>query len=166
MLRLAKTTDENALLPIYTHEAVERFLTYDDVDARHFAGIFKALLESGSFFVYEVDGAIVGFCKATRLAGRANHVAHLGPLAVSPLFHGQGHAAAMMKEVIARLERDGVLRIELQVEADNPRGIAFYRKVGFEQESVQRKAYKRASDAGYVDEVMMVMFVGTMRADQ
>src|SRR3569833_372974 len=30
-------------------------------------GIFRNLLESGDLFVYEADGAIVGFCKATRL---------------------------------------------------------------------------------------------------
>jgi RimJ/RimL family protein N-acetyltransferase len=46
------------------------------------------------------------------------------------------------------------------VEADNPRGIAFYRKLGFEREGVQRRAYKRAAESAYVDEVMMVKFAG------
>jgi len=162
MLRIARASDERPLFPIYTHERVERFLTFDDVDAQRFSGIFRHLLDSGDFFVYEVDGAIVGFCKATRLPGRSNHVAHLGPLAVSPAFHGRGHAAAMMRDVLAVLERSGVLRFELQVEADNPRGIAFYRKLGFEREGVQRKAYKRAADSEYVDEVMMVRFAGVL----
>ena len=61
-----------------------------------------------------------------------------------------------------RLEHSGVLRFELQVEADNPRGIAFYRKLGFEREGVQRRAYKRAAEPGYVDEVMMVKFAGPL----
>lgn len=162
MLRIASPADERPLFPIYTHELVERFLTFDDVDAQRFGAIFRSLLESGNFYVYEVDGAIVGFCKATRLAGRSSHVAHLGPLAVSPQFHGQGYAAAMLTDVLARLEDSGVLRFELLVEADNPRGIAFYRKLGFEREGVQHKAYRRAAESGYVDEVMMVRFAGAL----
>ena len=162
MLRIARTADEPALFPIYTHELVERFLTFDGVDAARFGDIFRNLLESGDFFVYEVDGTVVGFCKATRLPGRSSHVMHLGPLAVSPQFHGRGYAAAMVQEVLARLGPSGVLRFELQVEADNPRGIAFYSKLGFEREGVQRKAYKRAAESEYVDEVMMVKFVSPL----
>lgn len=164
MLRIARASDEQAVFPIYTHELVERFLTFDGVDAPGFSGIFRSLLESGEFFVYEAEGAIVGFCKATRLPGRSNHVAHLGPLAVSPQFHGRGYAAAMLTDVLARLEQSGALRFELQVEADNPRGIAFYRKLGFEREGVQRKAYKRATESQYVDEVMMVKFADALRS--
>jgi len=160
MLRAARAADEQALFTIYTHELVERFLTFDGVDAQRFSGIFGKLLEDGDFFVYEADGTVVGFCKATRLPGRSRHVAHLGPLAVSPQFHGRGYAAAMLTEVLAQLERSGVLRFELLVEADNPRGIAFYQKLGFEREGVQRQAYKRAAERDYIDEVMMVKFGG------
>jgi putative acetyltransferase len=162
MLRIARAEDEQVLLPIYTHELVERFLTFDAVDAQCFSGIFRKLLEDGDFFVYEVDGTVVGFCKATRLPGRSSHVAHVGPLAVSPEFHGHGHAAAMLRDVLAQLERSGVLRFELLVETDNSRGIAFYEKLGFEREGVQRKAYKRAAECHYVDEVMMVKFAGAL----
>jgi len=164
VLRSARTDDEQVLFPIYKHELVERFLTFDGVDAQRFSGIFRNLLENGDFFVYEVEGAVVGFCKATRLPGRSSHVAHLGPLAVSPQFHGRGYAAAMLQDVLDRLEHGGVLRFELQVEADNPRGIAFYRKLGFEREGIQRKAYKRAGEAEYVDEVVMVRFAGPLAA--
>jgi putative acetyltransferase len=162
MLRIARSADEHALFPLYTHELVERFLTFDGIDAERFSDIFRNLLADGDFYVYETDGSVVGFCKATRLPGRSRHVAHLGPLAVSPQFHGRGHAAAMLKEVLAQLERSGVLRFELLVEADNPRGIAFYQKLGFEREGVQRKAYKRAAERDYVDEVMMVKFAGPL----
>ncbi|HKF98238.1 MAG TPA: N-acetyltransferase [Steroidobacteraceae bacterium] len=162
MLRLARAGDERALLPIYTHEQVERFLTFDNVDAQRFSAIFKQLLEDGNFFVYEAKGAVVGFCKATRLPGRSSHVAHLGPLAVAPEFHRYGYATAMLRAVLAELERSGVLRFELLAEADNVRGIAFYQKLGFEREGVQRKAYRRAAERDYVDEVMMVKFAGTL----
>lgn len=97
MLRTARAEDEQALLPIYTHELVERFLTFDGVDAQRYSDIFRNLLKGGDFFVYEADRMVVGFCKATRLPGRSSHVAHIGPLAVSPEFHGRGYAAAMLR---------------------------------------------------------------------
>jgi len=162
MLRIACAADEKALFPIYTHELVERFLTFDGVDVHRFSEIFRDLLQSGDLFIYEVDRAIAGFCKATRLPGRSNHVAHLGPLAISPEFQGRGFAAAMVTDVLARLEPTGVLRFELLVEADNPRAIRFYSSLGFEREGVQRKAYKRAEESEYVDEVMMVKFAGAL----
>jgi putative acetyltransferase len=162
MLRIARTEDEQVLFPIYTHALVERFLTFDSVDAQRFSGVFRKLLEDGDFFVYEADGTVVGFCKATRLPGRSRHVAHLGPLAVAPELHGRGYGTAMLRDVLAQLERSGVLRFELLVEADNSGGIAFYEKFGFEREGVQRKAYKRAGERHYVDEVMMVKFAGAL----
>jgi ribosomal protein S18 acetylase RimI-like enzyme len=162
MLRMARAEDEGALLPIYTHEQVERFLMFDGVDAQRFSAIFRQLLKDGNFFVYEADGAVVGFCKATRLPGRSSHVVHLGPLAVAPEFHGRGYATAMLRAVLAELERGGALRFELLAEEDNVRGIALYQKLGFEREGVQRKAYKRAAERDYVDEVMMVKFAGVL----
>jgi len=157
-LRLGRAADASAVFEIYTHKTVERFLTFDGVDRPRFNEIFRGLLADGGFFVYEVQGEVAGFCKATRLPGRAAHVAHLGPLAVAPDLHGRGYGASMLHAVFARLEPQGVLRFELMVEADNPRGIAFYRKVGFEQEGVQRKAYKRAAEPDYIDELLMVRF--------
>jgi len=162
MLRMARAEDERELLPIYTHEQVEKFLTFDNVDAQRFSAIFKQLLEDGNFFVYEADGTLVGFCKATRLPGRSSHVAHLGPLAVAPEFHGRGYATAMLRGVLAELERSGVLRFELLAEADNLPGMALYQRLGFEREGVQRKAYKRAAERDYVDEIMMVKFAGAL----
>jgi RimJ/RimL family protein N-acetyltransferase len=68
----------------------------------------------------------------------------------------------MLRGVLAELECDGALRFELLAEEDNVRGIALYQKLGFEREGVQRKAYKRAAERAYVDEVMMVRFAGVL----
>jgi hypothetical protein len=51
MLRIARAGDEPVLFPIYTHELVERLLTFDGVDAHRFSGILQNLLESGDFYV-------------------------------------------------------------------------------------------------------------------
>ena len=88
---------------------------------------------------------------------------HLGPLAVDPDRHGEGLGQAMIGEALKHLEAEGVLRVELMAEADNVRGLGFYRKLGFEVEGVQRLAYKRADDADFMDEVLMVQFLGALR---
>jgi putative acetyltransferase len=161
--RLATVDDLQSVHRIYMHEAVAPFLGYDPMPIEAFRPIFEAFVASATFFACEIDGALAGFYKVTRFEGRAAHVAQLGALAVAPERHGQGVARAMVLDAIAMLEREGVARLELQAEADNARGRAFYRKLGFAEESVQRAAYKRAGEDHYVDEVMMVMFLGPLK---
>lgn len=67
MLRMARAEDERALLPIYTHEHVERFLTFDSVDAQRFSAIFGQLNKDGNFFVYEADGEWMCHSDAARV---------------------------------------------------------------------------------------------------
>ena len=47
-----------------------------------------------------------------------------------------------------------------QVEPDNPRGRAFYRKLGFREEGRLARAYKRSSEDHYVDELVMARWLG------
>jgi len=154
MRRLATPKDIDRVYDIYMHEDVVPFLGFDPMPREAFGKVFDPLFDSGCFYVYELAGQIQGFYKAQRHVGRAAHVAYLGTLAVAPGMKGQGVARAMLEDAIARLSRAGIKRIEFTVEADNPRAIAFYERSGFHYEGTQRAAYKRASDDGYVDELM------------
>jgi putative acetyltransferase len=136
------------------HDEVVPFLGFDPMPREQFGKVFDPLFESGCFYVYEVDGQVQGFYKVQRHIGRAAHVAYLGTLAVAPEVQGSGVAWAMMRDAIDRLRNAGILRVELTVEADNPRAIAFYERFGFAFEGTQRAAYKRLTDNGYVDELM------------
>jgi ribosomal protein S18 acetylase RimI-like enzyme len=153
--RLARWTDFGRVYEIYTHPAVIPYLGFDPISAEEFRSVYQGLLASDAFYVVEVEGRVEGFYKAARQEGRSSHVATLGPLAVAPERRGTGFAGAMLEEAISRLHAAGVLRFELMAEADNPRGIAFYRKLGFVQEGLLRAAYKRASDRGYTDEIFL-----------
>jgi hypothetical protein len=64
-------------------------------------------------------------------------------------------ARSIVETAISRLHSQGVTRIELMLEADNLRALAFYKKLGFEVEGTMRSAYKRAHEAHYVDEIFM-----------
>jgi ribosomal protein S18 acetylase RimI-like enzyme len=158
--RLATKDDLVAVYTIYMDPEVSPYLGIDPVPLDGFRPVFDALLTTGSFFVVPRDGAVRGFYRVTRHPGRARHAAMLETLAIAPSDRGTGFARALIEEAIECMRTDGILRVELMVEADNPRGIAFYRKLGFEQEGLLKKAYKRATDADYVDEVLMAKWLG------
>ncbi|BEP64253.1 hypothetical protein GmRootV213_48070 [Variovorax sp. V213] len=159
MRRLAAPQDLEAVFSIYMHERVVPFLGYDPMPLDEFRPIYKELVESRSFYIYEVDGRVAGFYRATRYPGRVSHVACFGTLAVDPSLHGKGIAHAMVSDGIARLEAEGVKRIELYVESDNAPGLRFYEKLGFEREGTLRKFYKRAGEADYIDDHLLALLI-------
>jgi putative acetyltransferase len=150
--RLAEPRDLDAVFAIYMDDAVVPFLGHDPMSLDAFHVVFDALVGSRSFFVFEHEGELAGFYKTTRFPGRASHVVQLGTLAVAPRFQGRGVAQAMLDDAVKRLRKAGVKRIELIVESDNPRGLAFYRRQGFEQEGTLKKFYKRSDQDHYVDD--------------
>ena len=140
-------------------EGVLPFLGHDPMALEAFRTVFNGLLAAGHFYVVEREGKVAGFYRITQFEGRARHVAQLGTLAVDPKFQGTGLARDMVKTAIDQMRTLGIRRAELQAEADNPRALAFYRKLGFEPEGVQRRAYRRAGEPTDIDEVMMVRFL-------
>lgn len=157
--RLARPEDIGQVHRIYMDGRVMPFLGHDPMDLAAFRAVFDALLATGAFYVVEREGQVAGFYRIVQFEGRARHVAQLGTLAVDPGYQGSGLARDMVASAIERMKALGVRRVELQVEADNARGLAFYRKLGFDQEGVQRRAYRRSSEADDVDEILMVRFL-------
>ncbi|MDH0500176.1 GNAT family N-acetyltransferase [Stutzerimonas stutzeri] len=154
MRRLAIPADQQRVYDIYMHPDVVPYLGFDPMPREAFGKVFEPLFESGSFYVFEEHGQLQGFYKVQRHLGRAAHVAYLGTLAVAPQAKGSGLARRMMQDALDRLAASGIRRVELSVEADNLRAIAFYQRFGFVHEGTQRAAYKRAGEDGYVDELM------------
>ena len=159
MRRLVTPADFDRVHDIYMDAHVVRYLGFDPMPREAFARVFDPLFDSGCFYVYEVDTRVQGFYQVQRHRGRAAHVAYLGTFAVAPDVQGQGVARAMMTDALARLRQAGIRRVELLVEADNPRAIAFYEGFGFRHEGTQRAAYKRASEPGYIDELMYGLLI-------
>lgn len=155
MLRLATPADRDVVYTIYMQPEVIPYLGYDAMSAEDFGPIFQELVDCRSFYILEREGSVAGFCRITRQPGRSSHVGTLGTLAVSPRWRGTGAAKELVEQVIALAEAHGIVRLELMLEADNPRAFAFYSKLGFKQEGILRAAYKRSSDAHYTDEILM-----------
>ena len=158
--RLATPQDLDAVYSIYMHPEVVPFLGIDPCSPSEFAPYFDELVASGAFYVVTRDGHVRGFYRVTRHKARSGHGALLTTLAIAPAEKSSGLAVAMMEEAIETLRTQGVLRVELTLEADNQRALAFYKKLGFEEEGRLRKAYKRAGEPGYLDEIMMARWLG------
>jgi len=155
MHRLAALSDLDAIYAIYMDDSVIPFLGVDSMPKDAFFSVLKSLIDGGNFYVVQDQEQIQGFYRISRQAGRARHVAYLGTFAIAPRAQGTGLAASIVGHVIDTLKAEGVLRMELMLEADNPRAFRFYRKLGFEHEGTLRAAYKRADQQHYVDELLM-----------
>jgi putative acetyltransferase len=158
-LRLGKESDFDQLYPIYMDKAVNPYLNFEMMSQEDFKPIFKELLECGDLYVYENQAQIVATCIVMRLKRRANHVASLGILATHPDFHGKGIGTLFIKELINKLKAMGIKRIDLCAEADNPKAIGFYQKLGFKLEGVLEKYFLRENENKYIDEHLMAMIL-------
>ncbi|MDF2376574.1 MAG: GNAT family N-acetyltransferase [Verrucomicrobiales bacterium] len=77
------------------------------------------------------DGAAGLKKQIRRGTHRFRHSFHLGGLAVAPEQQGRGVGTRLMRDLLGELRAEGVVRVELGVSADHPRGIAFYEKLSF-----------------------------------
>jgi ribosomal protein S18 acetylase RimI-like enzyme len=159
MRRLAVAGDFGEVYAFYMHAQVVPLLGVDPMLPEDFRAVFDGLLASGGFYVVEREGRVRGFYKAQRQQGRSAHAASLGTIAIDPAEQGSGLARAMLDEAIAALRQEGVRRIALTVEADNPRALRFYQKLGFEVEGRLRAAYRRAGAAADVDQLLMALLL-------
>jgi putative acetyltransferase len=139
------------------HPTVIPFLSFEPMAASEFRPLFASLLNSERFFVFEHDTAIGGFAHVLRHPGRSHHTAFISTLAIDPHLHASGFAQSMMQQILSDLRSESVRRVELVVEADNPRAIRFYKRNGFSIEGTMRGSYRRAHEHRDVDSHIMAL---------
>ena len=106
-------------------------------------------------FVALAGGTVVGWCDVIPKP-RPVH-AHSGVLGMGllPAFRGKGHGAALIGATLTEAYRQGLVRIELTVAADNARAIRLYERIGFEKEGVLKDAVRL--DGLYKDMFLMAI---------
>ena len=90
------------------------------------------ILRFGALRGVFADDMLVGFCgyRPQRLT-RTRHRGEIGPFFVTRAFQGTGAAQALMDGVVAEARAGGLERLELYVDSENARALAFYARQGF-----------------------------------
>ncbi|KKM11838.1 hypothetical protein SY88_06535 [Clostridiales bacterium PH28_bin88] len=103
--------------------------------------------------VAEVDGRVAGVGGLHVMSGKRRHVGNIG-IMVGDEFQGQGIGKTIMKELLDLADSYlGLIRVELEVWADNNRAIHLYERFGFVIEGCKRKSvYRRGT---YSDVLIM-----------
>lgn len=105
-------------------------------------------------FVAVVDDKVVGSASiGVKNRPRNKHVASIG-MAVHDAYHGRGIGTALMQAIVDFADNWlNVVRIELEVDTDNPPAIGLYKRFGFEIEGVSRMSVFREGE--YIDTYYM-----------
>ena len=128
-----------------------RYAEWADRPLADWEEALRRVLYVGSF-----DGAApVGAMGCARQTGRSSrHRATLIAVWLRPAFRGSGRALDMLDRIVELSKQDGVLQLELGVEAANGRAIRFYERNGFVRTGTQPRAFLH--DGVYHDEVLML----------
>lgn len=118
----------------------------------------EELGEGDTLLVAEVGGLVVANAGLNRRKGRLAHSAGLG-MGVHDDWWGRGVGSALMTALLDVADNWlDLKRVDLTVYADNPAGIALYRRFGFVEEGLHRAYAFR--DGVYVDALAMARIRG------
>ncbi len=155
MFRAVAEEDFDLVYSIYMEEQVNFYMSFEKTSKEAFKECFAQLRSRDKFLIFEEHGDTAGVITVTRGKWRKYHVATIGGIAVPAAHQGKGIATRMITQLVELLTQEGLKRIELFVESDNPKAISLYKKLGFEKEGVLRAYFKREAQAAAVDELVM-----------
>lgn len=152
-IRHAETTDHDDLIEIYKFPSVTQNtsqLIY--LDSETIKGFFK--YSNHHILVAEIDCKVVGHVSLiTSNKHREKHSASIA-IAVHPDFHGQGVGKRLMNEAIKQADNWlNLIRLELEVYANNRAACMLYEKLGFGIEGTKR--FASFKEGKYADLLLM-----------
>jgi ribosomal protein S18 acetylase RimI-like enzyme len=124
-IRTFLRTDEPAVVSLWKECGLTRSWNDPHKDIAR-----KLAVQPELFLVGVLEGEVI----ATVMAGYEGHRGWVNYLAVAPRFRGRGFGRALMQHVEHLLRQLGCPKLNLQVRASNPQAIAFYRRIGYEQD--------------------------------
>ena len=125
---------------------------------KNFINNILASEDSVWFSVFDGEKA-VGNCSVMRHNGnlKLRHRCDLA-IALEQAYCGCGLGTIILTKAIVKARELGFEQMELGAYADNERGLALYRKMGFQETGKTLRAFK-LKDGTYIDEVNMVLFL-------
>jgi RimJ/RimL family protein N-acetyltransferase len=113
-------------------------------------------------FVAEHEAEIIGWCDIVRSPYEAER--HCGTMGMGllPACRDRGIGHRLLAATLTAADASGFIRIELTVNADNPRAIRLYQNLGFVEEG--RKRHARLREGRYGDVLVMGRVRGMVSA--
>jgi L-phenylalanine/L-methionine N-acetyltransferase len=150
-IRPIRLEDSAALYEIRRQPEVQKFTTAMPTERQ--VDFFGRLGAHDHVLVAELDGRVVGVAGLHGKEGKFRHAAGVG-IAVHDAFAGRGVGRALMERIVDVADNWlNLVRVELEVFADNERAKRLYERLGFVEEGRKRKAVFRAGQ--YIDELLM-----------
>ena len=115
--------------------------------AAYFAEHFRFGDDTVALWWALVETATVGFVRVERWHTEDERGGFIRDFYIRPDVRRRGVGTAVVQAIRAVAEREGWVRIDLNVRADNPSGLAFWRSQGFELQLYQLRQFV-ARDAG------------------
>jgi ribosomal protein S18 acetylase RimI-like enzyme len=109
--------------------------------ASYFAEHFRFDDDTVSLWWAMADTAKVGFVRVDRWRTEDERGGFIRDFYIRPEVRRQGVGTAVVQVIRAVAERDGWVRIDLNVRADNPGGLAFWRSQGFNLQLYQLRQF-------------------------
>ena len=153
--RVAAKSDVEPVYQLYMDAASNPYLTYDPMDRESFEDIFIDLLPTGTLYVVEIEGKVIGSYRLIPKRDRQAHTIYLGGFVVASSIKGRGIGAKILRHVAQVAGNEGKTRIELTVDTENEPAISLYQKIGFVIEGRIRNSYRRLPENRYFDEFLM-----------
>lgn len=102
------------------------------------------------------DGAVLGLAAVMPLTGWSDHVAELR-LVVDPAARGQGIGRRLAQHAVAGAIRDGLLKVVVEVPAEQERTIEMFLGLGFTGEALLRDHFR--DRRGQLQDLIMLAFL-------
>ncbi|MGF1704074.1 GNAT family N-acetyltransferase [Photobacterium makurazakiensis] len=152
-IRRLEDFDHKGLHEIYSFTSVsENTSQLPFLSSSYVSGLFSA--PEQYTLVAELDSKVVGHVTIFLTNKvRDRHAAGIA-IAVHPHSHGKGVGKALMNEAIQQADNWlNLVRVELEVHADNQSAVSLYEKVGFEVEGTKRLSTFK--NGRYIDMLLM-----------
>lgn len=153
IIRPLDDADHQDLFNIYKfHSVTENTSQLPFLNANKVASLFES--SDNHTLVAKVNDKVVGHVTLFLTNKvRDKHCASIA-IAVNPNSHGQGVGKALMEKIINQADSWlNLIRLELEVHADNLSAIALYKSAGFELEGTKRLSTFKSGQ--YVDMLVM-----------
>lgn len=134
MIRLAKPSDSEAILDIYTPYIRDTSITFETEipSITDFSNRIQSYLKNWPWLVYEKDNKIAGYTYASQYRER---VAYQWSVECSVYihddYHRRGIANALYKKLFSILKAQGFTTVYAVINLPNDQSVAFHEKLGF-----------------------------------